>query len=157
MLYMVEIEIDLPRDRVVELFDSTENLFKWQRKLLRFEHLSGEPGQEGAKSALVFASPSKKNPEMRLVETILVRDLPQQFDASYETRGVFNVVRNRFVELEGGRTKWESENEFQFRGLMRLVGFFMRSAFPKQSLKYMQDFRNFAEHGTDVRDEETAA
>lgn len=154
MMYTVEIEIDLPRDRVVELFDDPENLFKWQRKLLRFEHISGEPGQPGAKSALYYPSPSRNKAEMRLVETIIDRDLPTRFDATYETRGVHNVVRNRFLELEGGRTKWESENEFRFSGLMKLVGFFMRSAFPKQSLKYMQDFRNFAENGTDVRDEE---
>ena len=54
MKYTVEIEIDLPRERVIELFDSTENCFKWQKGLLSFDHLSGEPGQPGAKSKLVL-------------------------------------------------------------------------------------------------------
>ena len=44
MHYSVDIEIDLPRDRVIELFDSTENLYKWQRGLQSFEHIEGEPG-----------------------------------------------------------------------------------------------------------------
>ena len=35
---------------------------------------------------------------------------------------------------------------------MRLVGFFMAKEFPKQSLKYMHDFKAFAEEGTDVRE-----
>ena len=48
--YTVAIEIDLPRDRVIELFDNPDNLFKWQTGLQSFDHLSGEPGQPGAKS-----------------------------------------------------------------------------------------------------------
>jgi hypothetical protein len=52
--YTVEIEIDLPRDQVIALFDNTENLFKWQTGLKDFEHISGEPGQPGAKSKLTY-------------------------------------------------------------------------------------------------------
>ena len=36
--YTVEIEIALPRDRVIELFDNPENLFKWQTGLQSAEH-----------------------------------------------------------------------------------------------------------------------
>ncbi len=46
-----------------------------------------------------------------------------------------------------------SESEYRFSGLlMRLVAPFMRGAFRKQSLKHMQDFKAFAEHGKDVRE-----
>ena len=31
MKYTTEIIIDLPRSKVIELFDSTENMYKWQR------------------------------------------------------------------------------------------------------------------------------
>ncbi len=48
--YTVEIEIALPRDRVIELFDNAENLLKWQKGLQSFEHISGEPGQPGTTS-----------------------------------------------------------------------------------------------------------
>ena len=37
------------------------------------------------------------------------------------------------------------ENEFQFKGFMKLIGFFMPGAFEKQSFKYMKDFKAFAE------------
>ena len=147
MRYTVDIEIDLPRDRVVELFDSTDNLFKWQEGLQSFNHISGEPGQVGAKSKLVFQM-GKRTIEM--IETITERNLPDEFHGTYDAPGVYNVVQNRFIELGPDKTKLESENEFQFTGFMRLIGFFMKSAFPKQSLKYLQDFKAFAEDGTCV-------
>ena len=52
-----------------------------------------------------------------------------------------------------GATRWESENEYRFRALpMRLLAPLLRGTFRKQSLRHMQDFKAFAEHGTDVRD-----
>ncbi len=50
------------------------------------------------------------------------------------------------------RTQWLSENEFRFTGLMRWVAPLMRGSFIKQSRQYMEDFKAFAEHGTDVRE-----
>ena len=149
MKYTVDIEIDLPRSRVVELFDSTENLYKWQRGLQSFEPISGEPGQVGAKSKLVFKMGKR---DMEMVETITTRELPGAFNGTYEAKGVFNVVNNRFIEVGPEKTRWESENEFRFSGFMKVIGFLMKGAFPKQSLKYMKDFKSFAEEGKDVRD-----
>ena len=54
MKYTREVVIDLPRERVIELFDDADNLTKWQEGLQAFEHVSGEPGQPGAKSRLVY-------------------------------------------------------------------------------------------------------
>ena len=44
MRYKTEVIINLPRDRVIELFDSFENLKEWQEGLLSHDHVSGEPG-----------------------------------------------------------------------------------------------------------------
>ena len=55
MKYITEVTIRVPREKVIALFDSTENLYKWQPGLKGFEHLSGEPGKEGAESRMVFA------------------------------------------------------------------------------------------------------
>lgn len=151
MNYEVEIELELSRDRVIELFDDPDNLAKWQVGFVSMEHVSGEKGKAGAKSALVYQMGKRR---VEMVETILVRDLPVQFDATYDAKGVFNVVRNRFEELGPDRTRWVSENEFRFGGFMKVIGFVMKSAFPKQSLKYMTDFKAFAERGVDVRDQE---
>ena len=54
MKYSNEVIINLPIKEVIELFDSEENLFKWQPELLSFEHLSGEKGEVGAKSKMNY-------------------------------------------------------------------------------------------------------
>jgi len=148
MQYTVEIELALPRERVIELFDDPENMPRWQRGLLSFEPLSGTPGQPGAKSRLVYQMGKRR---VEMIETITERDLPECFSGTYDGKNVHNVVRNRFVELAPDRTRWISENEFRFQGLMKLMGVLMKGAFPKQSLKYLQDFKAFAEQGRDVR------
>jgi carbon monoxide dehydrogenase subunit G len=45
MHYSTEIVIDLPRHRVIELFDNPDNLSKWQSGLQRFDFIGGEEGQ----------------------------------------------------------------------------------------------------------------
>ena len=71
--YTVEIEIDLPRGRVIELFDNPDNLVKWQTGLQSFEPVSGEPGQPGAVSKLVYRNGKRK---FELFETVIERTLP---------------------------------------------------------------------------------
>lgn len=138
----------LPRTRVIELFDDPEIMRRWMAGLQSFEPLSGVPGTPGATSKLVFRI-GKRNLEM--IETITTRNLPDEFSGTCDAPGVFNVVQNRFTEMGPNRTRWESENEFRFKGFMRIPGLLMRGALSKQSLKYMQDFKAYAEEGRDVR------
>jgi hypothetical protein len=66
---------------------------------------------------------------------------------------MWSVQRDRLTEAGPETTLWESESEYRFSGvLMRLVGLLMPSSFRKQSLQHMQDFKAFAELGTDVRE-----
>ncbi len=143
MKYTVGIEIDKPIDEVIALFDNTENMDKWMDGLQSFEHISGTPGEVGAKSKLHFKM-GRRNIEM--IETITAKNLPEEFSGTYEADGVFNVVRNKFQAAGPDKTKWVSENEFQFSSLMmKVMGFLMPGAFRKQSLKYLKNFKNFAE------------
>ena len=143
MKYSTEIEIDLPVERVIELFDNSDNLSKWQPELISFEHLSGEPGQVGAKSKLKYQMGKR---EIEMIETITVRNLPEEFSGTYEAKGIFNVVKNKFVQLAENKTKYISDQEFQFSGMMKLMGALMPGAFKKQSQKYLKQFKEFAEH-----------
>lgn len=143
MKYKTEIEINLPVKKVIQLFDNPDNLKHWMAGLQSFEHLSGTPGQPGAKSRLRF---KMGNRDMELIETVTKRNLPEEFTGTYETNGVFNIVKNTFEELPGGKTKYVTENEFQFQSLpMKIMGWLMPGAFKKQSLKYLRDFKTFAE------------
>ena len=142
MKYTSEIEINKPIDKVIELFDNPDHMDKWMEGLQSFEPISGEPGQVGAKSLLKFKMGKR---EIEMIETITVRNLPEEFSGIYEAKGVFNIVKNKFVALPNNRTKYISEQEFQFNGFMKIIGFLMPNVFKKQSMKYLIDFKNFVE------------
>lgn len=143
MKYSTEITIDLPRQRVIELFDNEENIFKWMEGLKSFDHLEGEPGKVGAKSEMKFEMGKRK---IEMVETILERDLPDSFKMSYESAGVYNEVGNFFSEIDADHTLYRTEHYFRFDGWgMKVMAFLMPGLFKKQSAKYMKDFKAFAE------------
>jgi hypothetical protein len=106
------------------------------------EHISGEPGKPGAKSRLKYQM-GKRLIEME--ETITKNNLPHEFDGTYSAKGVFNIMKNKFVPVGENKTKWVSETEFQFSGFMKIIGFFMPGAFKKQSQVYLDKFKKFAE------------
>ncbi|MBT3252521.1 MAG: SRPBCC family protein [Candidatus Marinimicrobia bacterium] len=142
MKYTVELDINLPIDRVIELFDNTENMYKWMEGLQSFESLEGTPGQVGAKSKMVFISGKR---EIEMVETITVKNLPDEFSAIYEANGVYNIVKNHFIAKGEALTRYITEQEFQFTGFMKFMAFFMPGAFKKQSMQHLKAFRTFAE------------
>ncbi|HSD14193.1 MAG TPA: SRPBCC family protein [Flavobacterium sp.] len=146
MKYKTEIEINKPIDRVIALFDNPDNLKKWMEGLQSFEHISGTPGEPGAKSRLKF---KMGNREMEMIETVTVRNLPDEFTGTYETKGGINIVKNTFVKISDSKTKYVTEHEFQFQGLaMKIFAFLMPGLFKKQSMKYLTAFKNFAESQT---------
>jgi carbon monoxide dehydrogenase subunit G len=151
MKYTTEIVINLPREEVIKKLDNPENMKHWQRGLVNYEILRGSPGTEGAQMKLIYKMGKR---DMVLTETIIKNNFPEEFHATYDTKGVHNVQQNYFTEIESGKTKWTSESEFQFAGFgMKMMGFLMPGAFKKQSLKYLTDFKNFAENGTSVSNE----
>jgi len=151
MKYSSEIIIDLPREEVIRKLDTAENMKHWQRGLKSFKHLEGTPGKEGAKMELAYKMGKR---DMVLIETIIKNKFPEEFYANYDAKGVHNVQRNYFHEIEPNKTKWVSESEFEFSGfVMKIMGFLMPGAFKKQSLKYLTDFKHFAENGTSVAEE----
>lgn len=142
MKYTTSIRIERPVDKVIELFDNVDNMKKWMDGLQSFESISGTPGEVGSKAKLVFKMGKR---EVEMIETVTVRNLPHEFSGTYEANGVFNVVKNKFEATAEGHTIYTSENEFQFKGFMKLIAFLMPVAFKKQSVKYLEDFKRFAE------------
>ena len=143
MKYGIDMEIDVPLDKVIELFDNPDNLKEWQPGLVSFEHLSGTPGEVGAKSKLLYKM-GKKDVEM--IETITERNLPEMFSGTYDAKGVHNEIWNRFVAIDENRTRWEFKTEFQVEGfMMKLMVLLMPFMFKSQSRKFMQNFKEFAE------------
>ncbi len=142
MKYTSEITLELPRVRVIELFDNPENLSKWQEGLKSRDHLEGEPGEEGSTSRMVYAG---RKSDLVLTETVNKRSLPEEYCISYKSKGVYNEVFNHFSEPEPGRTQWKMVNYFTFHGMMALMAPFMKSAFNANTLLNMERFKAFAE------------
>jgi len=145
MKYTCEVTIDLPRDRVIQLFDNPDNTSKWMPGLKSFEHLAGERGQPGATARLIFDQGGK---QVEMTETILSRNLPEEFVGTYETEGVKNHLVNRFYDKEPQKTRWVTETEFTFSGKMKLMAPMMKSSFKEQTQEYMDRFKKFAERAS---------
>lgn len=142
MKYTQSITINKSINEVVALFDSVENLYEWMDGLQSFEPLSGTPGEVGATAKLVFKMGKR---ELEMIETITAKNLPSEFSGTYDAKGVHNIVRNFFEPIDENTTKYTSENEFQFKGIMKVIAFIMPGAFKKQSYKYLEAFKAFAE------------
>ncbi|RMA58048.1 SRPBCC family protein [Ulvibacter antarcticus] len=148
MKYTSEIQINLSREKVIEKLDNAKNMKHWQKGLIGYEFLSDDPKAVGAKMNLSYKMGKR---EIEMTETIIKNDFPKEFHAVYDAKGVHNIQKNYFSEVDANTTKWVSENEFQFGGLMmKVMGFLMPGAFKKQSMKYLIDFKNFAEKGISV-------
>lgn len=160
MKYTVSIEITLPREKVVQLLADSAQLPKWLRGLVLHEPLNGMHGQVGTESRVVLQTGQQT---MECTETItrrepanlheIPRDSVVHFDREIVAKGMWSATRDRFTEAGPRTTLWVSENDYRFSGLpMRLMALFMRGAFHKQSQAHIQDFKAFAEQGTDVRE-----
>jgi hypothetical protein len=141
MNYRCEIVVNVPRSKFIELFDDPANMLKWSPGLQKFEPLSGNPGQPGAKSRLVYAMGKR---EIEMIETVVKRNLPEEFTGTYEAKGVHNTVENHFYD-EGRSTRWVLDTEFTFTGFMKLMAMVMPGIFKKESMKHMTAFKSFAE------------
>ena len=143
MKYACEIDIALPRDRVVELFDNPDNLKFWLDGLVSFVHRSGERGHPGAVSDIVFQMGKRR---VAMVETIEVRDLPREFTGIYTTDGLWNRSAHYLSENPDGTTHWLQENEFRSDKLMmKLMTALLPVMFRRQTATQMRAFKAFAE------------
>jgi uncharacterized protein YndB with AHSA1/START domain len=144
MRYQLELEINAPRERVVKLFLDPDNLQRWQPDLVRFEQIgSGAPRAVGAKSKQVHRMGKR---EFEMIETITVYSPPEEFAATYEAEGVCNLISNRLTETADGTTRWVLNSHFKFSSLMmKLMALLLPGMFKKQTLTFMQRFKEFAE------------
>jgi carbon monoxide dehydrogenase subunit G len=129
MKYTCEIVIDSPIDDVIALFDNPDNMKEWQPGFISHEHMSGEPGQPGSKMRLKY---KMGNRDIEMVETILTRNLPEEFSGTYEAKGVYNIVKNSFEATGDNKTRWVTYQEFKFSGFMKLIGWLMPGSFKKR-------------------------
>jgi len=149
MKFSCYVDIDVQRDRLVELFDNPENLKHWQDGFISFEHLNGHPGHPGSQSKMIYKIGKRG---MELIETIKVYNLPEEFTALYEFKEGANTMTVSFEDLGYGKTRYHSEVEYiQMNSfMMKMMSVLMPGMFKKQVKKWMDQFKAFAENGDSI-------
>jgi hypothetical protein len=72
--------IDADRQTVWAAFENPGNMTRWQQNLESYSHISGVPGQPGAKAELTYNEGSRK---ITLTETVTERREPDLFAGTY--------------------------------------------------------------------------
>ena len=142
MKYTTSITIERSPSDVFALMEDPANMPHWQDGFVSFTPTSPDPHAPGATADIVFMMGKK---EVQMVETLVERDPPRLYTATYETDGVWNLNKNIFTETGPNQTEWRMEAEFRCSGFLRIMAFFMPGMFRKQSEKMMRDFKVLAE------------
>lgn len=126
----------------MELFDDPENWPKWQDGFVSAEPIAGMARKTGSKIKLVQKLATGNT---EIIETIESKHLPEEVTCTYEAKGAWNRVANRFLEVSPARTRWVFETEFRCRGILKIMSVLAPGMFRKASLKEMNRFKKFAE------------
>ena len=140
--YTEEIEINSNIDSLIVLFDNPYNMKEYMEGIESYNLISGEIRKVGAKAEITAVMGENK---VIMIEEIITNDLPTEKKVTYKANRVYNIVINRFEKVSENKTKFINEQEFEFNGYMKIIGFFMPSAFKKQSRAYLKNFKEFAE------------
>ena len=147
--YSEEIVINANIDTVSVLFDNPYNMKEYMDGIESYTVLSGNIREVGAKAELIvnYVEKNEVLSKIIMVEEIITNNLPYEKKSNtYTADGVYNIVINRFEKISENQTKFINEQEFVFKGYMKIMGFFMPSAFKQQSRIYLQTFKEFVEN-----------
>jgi len=142
MKYTVSNNIDKSIEVVSDKFMEPDGALQWMEGLEKIERLSKESYIVGAKSR--FHS-LHKNKKFVIDETILEQNMPNQIKFGFTSSMGYNEVEMVFEKLNNNSTKQINNSYFKLKGIMWLLGPLMKGMFKKQSMKYLDAFKEFAE------------
>jgi len=144
MKYNCQVTISKPITEVVALFIEPKNAFKWMEGLTQLDLVEGELGQVGSKSKVVFKMGKRI---IKMNEQILENNLPSNIKFEYKSPGYYNTVNHHFSDNGDHTTTHIAESYFKFDSWgMKFIALIMPSLFKKQTLKYSNAFKKFAEN-----------
>ena len=140
MKFVCSININKPILEVVKYFEDPEALKQSQKGFIRMEHLSGNVGEAGAKSKLVYK-------KFDLIETIIHNKLPDEFYAKYEHKSMINTMFSKFSKVNENETKLTTDIDYtEFKGFMiNLIAKIFPRMFKKQVDKWLTNFKKYCE------------
>lgn len=144
MKYICTTIINLSVEKTVRLWTDEDHFDEWQDGFESIELLEGEKDVGGSKSKIIFKQGKRK---LELIETIISNNLPTEKKALYEHIHMSNTQTTRFERISDDRTRFTSEVEYtKFNGFMpKLMAKLFSGMFQKQSQKWMNQFKEFAE------------
>ncbi len=145
MKFNCSVVINRPREIVVRLFSDPENLRSYQEGFISKELISGDEGEKGAVSKMLYR---QGKGQMELTETIVRNELPEVFEGWYHHKYMDNTMISRFTELNANQTRYDAEIEYTvFRGVIpKIMAWLFPGVFKKQVQKWLNNFKNFAEN-----------
>lgn len=72
-------------------------------------------------------------------------NLPEEFTAAFQAKGVFILSVNNFITVYDSSTKWINENDFIFSGLMSVLSLFIQGVFKKIPMFFLEKFKKSVE------------
>lgn len=140
MKFSCSIEINANVDRVQSIFLDSSTIKHYQDGFVSKTLISGDEGQNGAKSKLVYK-------KLELIETILKNDLPNEFLGLYEHKHMTNTMKVSFSSITSNRTFYATEIEYtKFNGvLIKIMAKLFPGMFKKQVQKWLNQFKEYVE------------
>lgn len=142
MKFQAEIEIEKPIKHVVALFSDPSNTIKWLEGLKSTTLISGNLGEPGSKSKVIFETPAGR---MQLMETIISKNLPDEYVIRYEGDGYVGYTKHQFIKVDKTLTKFISSQDVELQGALKFVGGLISGTIKKQLERSTVCFKNFAE------------
>lgn len=143
MKYTCSIILNLSLEKTAELWNDEAHFSQWQDGFQSIELLSGTANAKGATSRILIEGKQK----IELIETIISCDLPNEKVALYEHKHMINTQTTRFKAIDANKTEFTSIVEYtKFNGFfVKVMAKLFPSMFKKQSQKWMNQFKEFAE------------
>ena len=103
MIFDIEIEIDLPRDKVIALIRNKELIPQWHSSIKNFELISGKPDEVGAKSLVTLEQSGRT---FTFESVVIKSDLPNEISSRGSKEGEFTITTTFcFEELTPTKTR----------------------------------------------------
>ncbi|WP_299670976.1 SRPBCC family protein [uncultured Polaribacter sp.] len=142
MNYIERIEINKPIEEVITLFNNPKYYTKWMPGVSTHEIIKGKNKEAGSVSMYQIMLNGKDN-EMN--ESIIKNNGPEIL-AEYTINGIVNTQKTTFIALDNETTLYQIDENFDLKGFLKIIGFFLPGMFKKQTKKFALAFKNFAEN-----------
>lgn len=113
------------RDFVWATYENPHNLPRWQPTLKSFTHKSGQPGQLGAVSELVYDDNGRN---VVLTETLTEKRQPHFVAVTSESKWGKALIVNHFEAIDENTTRFVSYSNMSFRGIKKIMSLFIANS-----------------------------